>query len=71
MRENAEDVADLITVDGKAIRSTGKKDKAHYRMTLRNGRYATSITMFGETPKAAKKASLSAFCASWLRTTAQ
>ncbi len=29
MRENAENLGDIIAVDGKSIRSTGKKGKAH------------------------------------------
>lgn len=29
MRENAHDIGEIIAVDGKAIRSPGKKDKAH------------------------------------------
>jgi hypothetical protein len=29
MRENAENLGDIIAVDGKAIRGTGKKSKAH------------------------------------------
>jgi hypothetical protein len=29
MRENAGNIGDIIAVDGKATRSTGKKDKSH------------------------------------------
>ncbi len=40
MRENAGNIGDIIAVDGKAIRSTGKKGKAHYFLQILTA-YAT------------------------------
>lgn len=42
MRENAGNLGDIIAVDGKAIRGTGKKDKAHSFLQIRTAYAAQS-----------------------------